>query len=113
MKIGILTSSRADFGIYLPLLQKMKADSFFQMEIIAFGTHLSKFHGYTVDAIKSEQFSIIHEISSILTNDDEVSIASAYGLTALKFADFWNSYHFDLVLCLGDRFEMAAAVQSG
>ena len=38
MKIGVLTSSRADYGIYLPLLLKLKADDFFQLEIIAFGT---------------------------------------------------------------------------
>lgn len=113
MKIGILTSSRADFGIYLPLLQKMREDSFFELEIIAFGTHLSKFHGYTIEEIKSGGFPVIHEISSILTNDDEVSISTAYGLTALKFADFWNEHNFDWVLCLGDRFEMAAAVQAG
>ena len=46
MKIGVLTSSRADYGIYLPLLLKLKADDFFQLEIIAFGTHLSKTHGH-------------------------------------------------------------------
>jgi len=38
MKIGVLTSSRADFGIYLPLLKALKADPFFEVEIIAFGT---------------------------------------------------------------------------
>ena len=42
MKIGVLTSSRADYGIYVPLLQKLKTDAFFQLEIIAFGTHGSK-----------------------------------------------------------------------
>lgn len=113
MKIGVLTSSRADFGIYLPLLQKMKKESSIDLEMIAFGTHLSKFHGYTIETIKLEGFPVIHEMSSLLTNDDEVSIATAYGLTALKFADFWNKHNFDWVLCLGDRFEMAAAVQAG
>jgi GDP/UDP-N,N'-diacetylbacillosamine 2-epimerase (hydrolysing) len=48
MKIGVLTSSRADYGIYLPLLRKLKTDNYFQLEIIAFGTHLSKKHGYTL-----------------------------------------------------------------
>ena len=42
MKVGVLTSSRADFGIYLPLLKLLKEDSFFNLEIIAFGTHLSQ-----------------------------------------------------------------------
>ena len=112
MKIGILTSSRADYGIYLPLLQKLKNDSFFTLEIIAFGTHLSKFHGFTLNEIENDKFPKIHKISSLISNDDEQAIATAYGLTVLKFADFWQNNKFDLVFCLGDRFEMSAAVQA-
>ena len=51
MKIGVLTSSRADFGIYLPLLSKLKLDSSFNLEIIAFGTHLSRPHCFTISEI--------------------------------------------------------------
>jgi GDP/UDP-N,N'-diacetylbacillosamine 2-epimerase (hydrolysing) len=113
MKIGVLTSSRADYGIYLPLLKKLKLDDFFSLEIIAFGSHLSKAHGFTITEIESDLWNGIHKISSILTNDDEQSTVTAYGLTALKFAQFWDSNKFDLVFCLGDRFEMNAAVQAG
>lgn len=113
MKIGVLTSSRADYGIYLPLLNKLKEDKSFQLEVIAFGTHMSKFHGYTVENIYKNKYNKVHEISTLLTNDDSLSIATAYGLTVLKFADFWGSNTYDLVLCLGDRFEMSAAVQAG
>ncbi len=113
MRIGILTSSRADYGIYLPLLQKMKNDSFFEMEIIAFGTHLSKSHGYTLNDIEKDEYNCIHTISSLISNDDSQSIASSYGLTVLKLADFWSFHNYDLVFCLGDRFEMSAAVQAG
>lgn len=113
MRIGILTSSRADYGIYLPLLQKLKVDSFFKLEIIAFGTHLSKNHGYTLKDIEKDGYPVIHSISSLISNDDEQSIASSYGLTVLKFADLWENHKYDLVFCLGDRFEMSAAVQAG
>jgi GDP/UDP-N,N'-diacetylbacillosamine 2-epimerase (hydrolysing) len=113
MKIGVLTSSRADYGIYLPFLEKVKSDSYFKLEIIAFGTHLSKSHGYTVDEIKKGGYKTIHQISSLISNDDPQSIATSYGLTALKFADFWEYNSYDLVFCLGDRFEMSAAVQAG
>ena len=113
MKIGVLTSSRADYGIYLPLLRKLKVDIYFEIEIIAFGTHLSKFHGYTIREIEKEKFNKIHSISTILTNDDPQSISSSYGLTCLKFADFWQQNVYDLVFCLGDRYEMNAAVQAG
>ena len=113
MKIGVLTSSRADYGIYLPLLQKIKEESFFELEIIAFGTHLSKSHGYTLKDIEKDGYTCIHSISALISNDDEQSIATSYGLTVLKFADFWASHQYDLVFCLGDRFEMSAAVQAG
>ncbi|PZR19829.1 MAG: UDP-N-acetylglucosamine 2-epimerase (hydrolyzing) [Flavobacterium psychrophilum] len=113
MKIGVLTSSRADYGIYLSLLEELKKDTFFSLDIIAFGTHLSKSHGYTVGAIKEDEYAKIYEISSLLSNDDEQSIATSYGVTLLKFADFWAQNKYDLVLCLGDRFEMSAAVQAG
>lgn len=113
MKVGILTSSRADYGIYLPLLQKMKNDSFFEVEIIAFGTHLSRSHGYTVNEIENDNYNCIHKISSLVANDDEQSIVSSYGLTVLKFADFWENNKYALIFCLGDRFEMSAAIQAG
>lgn len=113
MNIGILTSSRADYGIYLPLLNKLKEDNFFNLEIIAFGTHLSKSHGYTLTEIQKDNYNYIHTISSLISNDDEQSIAASYGLTVLKFADFWRLNKYDLVFCLGDRFEMSAAVQAG
>lgn len=113
MKIGVLTSSRADYGIYLPLLEKLKADDFFVLEIIAFGTHLSKNHGYTISDINKDGYACVHEISSLVSNDDQQAITTSYGLTVLKFADFWTTHTYDLVLCLGDRFEMSAAIQAG
>ena len=113
MRVCILSSSRADYGIYLPLIQKMKNDSFFEMEIVAFGTHLSKGHGYTLNDIEKDGYICIHSISSLISNDDAQSVVSSYGLTVLKFADFWASHTYNLVFCLGDRFEMSAAVQAG
>jgi GDP/UDP-N,N'-diacetylbacillosamine 2-epimerase (hydrolysing) len=113
MKIGVLTSSRADYGIYLLLLDEIKKDDFFALEIIAFGTHLSKSHGYTLDNIVKDGYAKIHEISSLISNDNEQAISTSYGLTGLKFADFWEQNKYDLVVCLGDRFEMSAAVQAG
>jgi GDP/UDP-N,N'-diacetylbacillosamine 2-epimerase (hydrolysing) len=113
MKVGVLTSSRADFGIYLPLLNKLEADSNFDLTIIAFGTHCSPYHGETIQEIKEAGFSDIDTVRSLLLSDDEQSIATSYGLTTVKFADYWSNNRFNLVFCLGDRFEMSAAVQAG
>ncbi|WP_443936887.1 UDP-N-acetylglucosamine 2-epimerase [Pedobacter sp. MW01-1-1] len=115
MRIGVLTSSRADFGIYLPLLNRLRQDSFFELAIIAFGTHLSPFHGETVKQIQNNGFEVKHKVESMLLTDTPAAITTAIGLTTIKFADFWekNKPEFDLVLCLGDRYEMFAAVTAG
>ena len=113
MKIGVLTSSRADFGIYLPLLKALKEDDFFQLELIVFGTHLSKFHGYTVQQIFDEGFEPKHLIHQMIITDEPISIATSYAVTAMKFAEIWKNNVFDCVFCLGDRYEMAAAVAAG
>lgn len=116
IRLGVLTSSRADFGIYMPLLRRLAAMPHqFSLELIVFGTHLSRYHGHTVNEIERAGFNPTFRIASMLMTDDPGSIASAYALTALKFSGFWDTNHvrFDMVLCLGDRYEMAAAVAAG
>lgn len=113
MKIGVLTSSRADFGIYLPLLKALEKDPFFELNIIAFGTHLSFFHGYTLNQIEKEGFTAKYTVESMLVSDSNEAISTAMSLTMMKFASFWKEHTFDLVFCLGDRYEMFAAVMAG
>lgn len=110
MKVSILTSSRADFGVYLPLLKKMQSDPFFDMDIICFGTHLSKNHGYTVDQISADGFSVNYMLETTPGNDTPTDISRSIGYTIEKFSDFWKSNQFDLIFALGDRYEMFAAV---
>ena len=112
MKIAILTSSRADYGIYQPLLRRLDRDPFFDLELIVFGTHLSEFHGYTVDLITEDGYSIVKQVESLVLGDSEEAISSAMGLTIAKFSAVWASLkqRYDLLFCLGDRYEMFAAV---
>lgn len=112
MTIGVLTSSRADFGIYLPLLKKMQLNNQLNFELIVFGTHLSEKHGYTKKEIVNNGFNVHHEIETILDGDSAFIIATSIGHVIQKFARFWDDHKldFDIVLCLGDRFEMFAAV---
>ncbi len=109
MRVALLTSSRADFGIYLPLIKEMKNDSFFELYILAFGTHLSKNHGKTIDEIKSHGYQVAFEIDTLADSDTLRSISGAMGKTMINFSEVWNENPFDLILALGDRFEMFAA----
>lgn len=111
MKVAVLTSSRADYSIYYPLLREMQGDNFFILEIIAFGTHVSKVHGYTVAQIEKDGFHVHHKIESLVLGDTPEAIAAAMGLTIIKFSSFWTTHNsYDLVFALGDRYEMFAAV---
>jgi GDP/UDP-N,N'-diacetylbacillosamine 2-epimerase (hydrolysing) len=112
MKIGVLTSSRADYGIYLPLLKAMQQDPFFDLRLIVFGTHLSRFHGHTVDAIVEDGFTIDYRVDHVPDADTPEAIAQSMTAAASGFIPIWQKEQkgYDLVFCLGDRFEMFAAV---
>ena len=111
-KIGVLTSSRADFGIYYPLVKKLVNHSLFDMEIIAFGTHLDQNYGYTIDEIHSYGFEVKHQIKTLTLNKNPNETSKSIGDTILKFSEFWKTNEFDLIFCLGDRYEMFAAVSA-
>ena len=112
VKIGLLTSSRADFGIYLPLIKKLENHSLINLEIIAFGTHLDQNYGYTIDEIHSYGFEVKHQIQTLILNKNPYETSKSIGDTMLKFSEFWKTNEFDLVFSLGDRYEMFAAVSA-
>ncbi len=111
-RIGILTSSRADYGIYYPLLKKLQSDSFFSLAIIAFGTHLSSKFGYTVNTIIQDGFPVAHQLDTMPSDDKPEGISKGMGKTITAFSSLWAEEQFDVVLCLGDRYEMFAACAS-
>lgn len=115
MRIAILTSSRADYGIYLPLIRKLKAETSFQLCLIVFGTHLSPNHGNTDRLIEADGFDIDFRIDTVPKDDSVSAISESIGETIKKFSAFWSEKrdNFDLVFCLGDRYEMFAAVFAG
>lgn len=112
MKVGVLTSSRADYGIYYPLLCAMKSDPSFTVDILAFGTHLSVAHGHTIDFIEKDGFSIKHAIQTLPTDDSPEAVSNSMASTISGFSHVWAKSEYDLVFCLGDRYEMFAACAS-
>jgi len=112
MKIGILTSSRADYGIYRPLLQALAADPIFDMHILAFGTHLSEQYGYTIHHIESDGYHISARFDTSPSGDTPLDISLSMGKTINAFAQIWTEQEYDIVFALGDRYEMFAAVSS-
>lgn len=111
MRIAVLTSSRADYSIYKPLLEQIKKqESDWVLELIVFGTHLSEKYGYTANAIVQDGFTIAHKVETMPSGDSPAAIAYAMGTTIQKFSEVWRDSRYDLVFALGDRYEMFAAV---
>ncbi len=109
-QISVLTSSRADYSIYKPLLQILSNESEIELQIIAFGTHTSSAFGNTVDAIRQDGFSVYKELPFVLDGSSPKTVADSLSKTINQFAEVWESVNADLIICLGDRYEMFAAV---
>jgi GDP/UDP-N,N'-diacetylbacillosamine 2-epimerase (hydrolysing) len=114
LRVAVLTSSRADYSNYLPLLKKLKADPFFELKIIAFGTHVSQKYGNTVDAIYADGFEVAYKLETLPECDNAQCISKSMGKTVELFSSVWETEQnqIDLIICIGDRFEMFAAVSS-
>jgi len=114
MNIVALTSSRADYGILSSLLLKIEAAEDFTLKIVAFGTHTSEQYGYTVSEIEADGYSDIIKVDTVNESDMPRDISESMGNTCSKLAPIWEKYASwtDLVICLGDRYEMFAAVSS-
>jgi UDP-N-acetylglucosamine 2-epimerase (non-hydrolysing)/GDP/UDP-N,N'-diacetylbacillosamine 2-epimerase (hydrolysing) len=109
-RIAIVTTSRADYGCLYQLLTEIRNDPDLELLVVATGMHLSVLHGSTAVAIEADGFNIARRVPMILATDDEASIAKSIGLGLIAFADVWAQLRPDIMVCLGDRFELLAPV---
>jgi GDP/UDP-N,N'-diacetylbacillosamine 2-epimerase (hydrolysing) len=112
LKIAILTSSRADYGILYPLISKLKSDNFFKVDVIAFGSHLSNISGKTKELILNDGFEIKYSLNTSPKSDTPLNISNSMASTINKFAKIWEKESYKLIVVLGDRYEMFAACAS-
>jgi GDP/UDP-N,N'-diacetylbacillosamine 2-epimerase (hydrolysing) len=112
LKIAILTSSRADYGILYPLISKLNADKFFNVDIIAFGSHMSKISCKTKELILKDGFFIKYSLDTSPKKDNPLEISNSMAKTINKFAKIWKKETYNLIIVLGDRYEIFAASAS-
>jgi len=108
-RIGVVTVGRSDWGIYLPVLRAMQASAALEPVIYASGAHLSPEFGRTVEMIEADGFRVAERVEMLLSSDSPEGIAKSMGLGTLGFAQVFGRQRPDLLLVLGDRFEMHAA----
>jgi GDP/UDP-N,N'-diacetylbacillosamine 2-epimerase (hydrolysing) len=107
-KILVVTSSRADYYLLRPLILKLKMLKDFQLEIIATGSHHLKNHGYTVQEIERD-FLEYHSIKILNSQTNSLAIQKNLPHYLKKFLAFFNKSNPDLVILLGDRYEVFLA----
>lgn len=111
-KICVVTGTRADYGLLYWLMKEIAADESLQLQTIVTGMHLSPEFGLTYRVMEADGFPIDEKVEMLLSSDTPVGIAKSIGLATIGFADALNRLQPDVMVVLGDRYEILAAVQA-
>ncbi len=111
-KICVITGTRADYGLVRWVMQGIKDDPELKLQVIATGMHLSPEFGLTYREIEEDGFQIDRKVEMLTSSDTAVGIAKSMGLGLIGFADALNDLKPDLIVVLGDRFEIFSAVSA-
>ncbi len=111
-KICIITGTRAEYGLLRWVMQGIKDDNELTLQIIVTGMHLSPEFGLTFKAIEQDGFQIDRKVEMLTNSDTPVGIAKSMGLGMIGFADALHELQPDLIVVLGDRFEIFSAVSA-
>lgn len=109
MKIGVVTGTRAEFGLLSGLMTLIDESPKLDLQVVVTGTHLLPEFGHTVDAITSAGFQIAAEVRSITHANTGADVGRQVGAGTIEFTDAFTSLTPDAVVLLGDRYEMLAA----
>ncbi len=110
-KVCVITGTRAEYGLLYWLIKEIQNDNNLQLQIIATGMHLSPEFGLTYQEIEKE-FTIDKKVEMLLSSDTEVGIAKSIGLGIIGFADAYSELKSDILVVLGDRYEIFSAVSA-
>jgi len=104
-KICVVTGTRADYGLLTPLIEEINNDNSLELQIIATGMHLSPEFGLTYKEIEKD-FTIDKKIEILLSSDSSVAVSKAMGLAQISFSEAFDELKPDIIVILGDRFEI-------
>ncbi len=111
-KICVVTGSRAEYGLLSGLMRVIQADTELQLQVIATNMHLSPEFGLTYKDIERDGFRIDKKVQMLLSSDTANATTKSVGLATIGFADAYEDLQPDLIVVLGDRFEILAAVSA-
>ena len=108
-KICVITGSRAEYGLLFNLMSAIQNDRDLVLQTIVTGSHLSRDHGYTYKEIENDGFRIDRKIEMLLAGDTATSVSKSTGLCIIGLSDAIAEMNPDIIVLLGDRYEILAA----
>ncbi len=109
LRVGVVTVGRSDYGIYFPVLRLLQADKEIELRLIVAAGHLDPRYGNTVDEIERDGFPIAARVPMKMNGDSREDVAMAIGVGVQEFTSAYRHTQPDVVLLLGDRYEMMSA----
>ncbi len=108
-RIAVVTGGRADWGPLRPVLEAIAAEPALELLLIASGEHLSSDHTSSLDLLVRDGFAPAAVVDALLFSDRPAGIAKSIGIATMGFAQAFEQLRPDLLMLLGDRFEILAA----
>ena len=110
-KICIVTGTRAEYGLLYWLMKEIEEDKDLELQLIVTGMHLSPEFGLTYKEIEND-FKIDKKIEMLLSSDTPIGISKSMGLAQISFAEAYEELQPDMLVVLGDRYEIYSAVSA-
>ncbi len=111
-KICVVTGTRAEYGLLRWVMEGIRQSPELELQLVVTGMHLSPEFGMTIDAIEADGFIVDRRVEMLLSSDSTVGVTKSMGLGMIGFADVLVELKPDLMLVLGDRYEIFAAAAS-
>lgn len=105
-KVCVVTGTRAEYGLLKPVIEKIHQAEDLQLQLVATGTHLSPEFGLTYREIEEDGYAITEKVEMILSSDSKVAVTKSMAVALMGFADCFERLKPDMVVILGDRYEM-------
>lgn len=111
-KICVVTGTRAEYGLLKWVMKGIKENKGLNLQIIVTGMHLSPEFGLTFNEIEEDGFLINKKVEILTSSDTAVGITKSIGLGLIGFSEAFEELNPDIVMLLGDRFEIFAAASA-
>ena len=111
-KICIVTAARSEYGVLHWIIDEVNNDKDLELQLVVTGAHLSIDQGLTYKFIEQDGYPIVEKVPILLSGDDDVSIAKTMGVCSISMADTFKRLNPDLIVVLGDRYELLPIVST-